>query len=542
MQLPTTLEKTLLPTGDITDFADAIVENCLQGDSFDSHAANCLQDGLLKRLAALDARVGSENMTLEQTHECYKIYLALGLIAASDSSEEDERGVSQKGRLDNGLIAIAQGKAVVAGETLAFSTRMQNLALCELSYTDQFLRSVENRKHVWNELKDRFCQQQWAPPIKDYIIGFCQVLNHGASRKKPEAGPTVIVVGSVKGGVGKSMSALALLSRLGSHSRTALIDMDFSMPTAQFHLNVQTIADALAVRPDEPAHAPKNDKRWVYPTCLDEMSDRSILDQEAAIERAWDSVIPLTKDGQKALVAMPDSISYCARIQREFEDDRAGSNNVIANYIRALGTMRQDAKGYEYVILDMSPGLYGPNGGLLTKLAKTFRTRLVLLSSPRLSDLLTSLYEGCFLAGPGAFNWHKPIHHFANMWDVGKGDRDGHQPYTEQLRTWINHSIDTHFKAISATGQDVTVTSGSQIYAWRMWSLLYQQSLKDARTFRTSSLDYDPKLRHILAPGKGDEDKYYVDLDNPAFKSWGQALAHELDLLSPNREETDATS
>lgn len=488
-----------------TEFAQAIAEIA------SGSQASRLESDLMKRLRKLSDAVNQQlerdsfpKLAFDLVEEHYKVVLGLGLqIACAQSSARKQQKV-----LDATLLAVATGSAS------GFCQWTRDLALTELAYVDQFLITsggCDVRDHLSHTLLSIPVDRQWNPPLRDY-----NEAKLPADRRRTRTdGPTVFLVGSVKGGVGKSLCSAIMLSEFGKKTRTALIDLDSSGPTAQFHFNSPGIASALSLLPSPSKREPRHNREWVYGTsadvfCGEELSG-PVLRQR--VKEAVYSIIAPNGSGGKAkedknryILVLPDSVSVSGRVS---DSMRGGSSQyktaiIVAEMIRKLHREMR----FEKVILDLGPGLSAVNAILLSHLTRHFRTRGVFLSSPRTSDIGTSLYEASWMAAQGEYHWDGPLLHIANMWP------EKYAAYKTQLCTWTNRSIALALRA-GISGQSARTTSAAQILSWRLWSVLYLVSVPkrfEKKRLLLTTLPFDEKVRDFMAPPPSNDQDQFTDV------------------------------
>jgi hypothetical protein len=354
-----------------------------------------------------------------------------------------------------------------------------------------------------NEILDACLQDAWASPIRDYIVNIKQwelrtdwakKLKSKKSNKEKEEPPDqklpqVFAICSVKGGVGKTTTAMGLYgyaSKILGH-RALLIDVDITGPTLQYHLNIPDCTQGISVVPNEKVPFNKKSVVWCYPT-LSNAYEVSKEGKKKDLKSCFLSPEGDEGENESRVVLMPDSPTLCGRLENYWT--RVGESTGLQE---TLDIMLDAAKNkFDYIFLDFSPGLVGRNGSLLRWLCDNYSTRLILLSSTRAPDLATAIYDGTWAGADGEFEWVKPVLLLVNMWE-------GKLNLEELLTTWVETftrlTID---KNLNLKWNETT--SATQIYFWRMWCYLYVHGVKRSfNVIKLDSLERDDKLRQLLS-------------------------------------------
>ena len=471
-----------------------------------------------KIILELDPKIDGGTATEAAFFIYYKAILGFGILAACQVSPDKQKSVLNKTLL-----------AIVRNANGVFSKCAQQLALCELSYVDQHLFENEDQKirsYLFEEICDRLNRGNWAPPIRDYSLGMAMWKpgRRPVATREERKRPHIIAVASVKGGVGKSIIAIALTTYLAKSRKTALLDLDFSGPTAQYHFNIPDVTKALSALPPALSQRESTQCTWNYPTLLDLVEYEGQEEGVEAIASSLDLPISSVTGLKAAAVLLPDSPTYCAQLSKDIE---GGVRHV--KYLRKLDNLFRslcEKRGYENIVLDLRPGLFGVNGEMLRWLCNTYPTQLAVVSSPRGCDVVTSMYEASWLAAEGDFKWSGAIRHFVNMWPEDNGD------LVTCLDAWANRYIREALIA-AFRNQWTSTTSGAQVYSWRLWSYLYLRSIESSRArLQFSYLPYNDLLRDIMTPPLGDDVLFQTDVEEIINTDWFdkhlKPFAHEL--------------
>jgi hypothetical protein len=409
------------------------------------------------------------------------------------------------------------------------------LILSELAYLDQSLATVKLRKILHKKISSPFKEFAESNAYLDYATAWA--LAEDIERSSPKTdkaeGIEVILVGSVKGGVGKTIAAIGLAKYLVEEmhaSRVALVDLDPSGPTLQYNFHVPKVSEALGTNPK---HRPKNraGRPWSYPTFVDLFypapnagTDRLATAKglalnvarppcgnEAKSRKAWSWLSRLS------ITPLPDSLTVTGLFvaTRFFSTfDRAEILEGLDEVIGALPS--PTAGGKTYVIVDLGPGLFGTNGTLFRHITSRYPTSLILLSSPRSFDVANSMYEGIWLSAPSRLRWQRSVLQLLNMWPPRKV-----RPW-RSINDYMGKFIDDYFTAVldddfrSANHASTGVASAKYIMFWRLRSYVYQiafdnveRSAASARTsqrqmkklrYEIKKLPYDKSIWTLLQP------------------------------------------
>jgi len=494
-----------------------------------------------------------KRLSFKEAVTYFKCILGLGIyVAASrDASKQEDR-------LRRTLLRLAHN------ENSECSDEVSRLALCEIAFVDQYLSGRKGRgrkslrETVYAEVAPLMEKDRWAPAIRDYLVGW-QLTWAREDRSYKRLGKTrqkqnLVVVGSVKGGVGKSLIAAALTRYLAKKSRTLLIDLDFSGATAQYLFHIPSVSEALAAMPKGGRNG-KTSPRWVYytfsdvlPWPLDLVMSPSLSREERKSEA--ESLILHPKDAEAIGVCLlPDSPTYCALVSALTHKELDRDDFITG--LEAVLDASADAKhSYKNVIIDLGPGLYGMNGPVLRWLSNQYSTQAIIVSSPRSCDLATSLYESAWLAAQGDFGWRKgkPILHLVNMLPAEQQISSGESDLPEQFACYVDDLANRC--VMSAIRSNTLCDSGSmhtanQVYAWRMWTYLYLVGVPWAQhRLRLHVLPEEPKFRRIQNPMlEGRDDVQFVDShslveDNEWFPYLRSAYEGAVDRKGDGRRGT----
>jgi hypothetical protein len=413
--------------------------------------------------------------------------------------------------------------------------------LCELSYLDQFLGNFDQRKSLYDAIVEHFGKKFAAsPPFLDYFFAWQLVSRIDGLVKESRDGARpkmeVIIVGSVKGGVGKTMTAMAMASYLQKkkNAKVAIVDLDVSGPTMQFNLNVPAVSEAL--RPKVNGWEWGQGSKWVYPTFLDLISD-PLLDSDASKDTLLDK-IPLrafdsgTNPEELSVVLLPDSLTVTGM-------------HVASRYFNTLERVdvlqasrkifSQLATDHDYAIVDLGPGLFGTNGTMITWIVRNFWTSLVLVSSPRTFDVANSLYEGSWLSAKGYLPWKRNVLQLLNMWPNAK--RSVNDVMSIAINGGFRSILDTNLRPSNELSGANWPLSSDFITFWRLRSFLYKiaidvaeenmprlQSQINKLRFEIQTLPYSDKMRTISYAGDSSAGAIdFSDLRENA-KDWYESL------------------
>jgi hypothetical protein len=409
----------------------------------------------------------------------FKILLALSLLIARNDKQR------QKALLETSLL-----KALTNGRP---QDNITNMVLCELSYLDQFLGTFPLRESLYDSISGLLAEFPDSSAFIDYVEGW-QLLKlirqNLAEPAQKDRTFEIFLVGSVKGGVGKSVAAMALAQYLlDRDARVVLIDLDASGPTVQYNFNVPEVGRALSLKPRRSAGAPK----WPYPTLADFILDPS-MDGEPDLDRI---LLEVSGYDQKrfSVALIPDSptitgIEITAKYFNSLEWPK-----ILIPLNRLLHHIRE--KGYDRVILDLGPGLFGTNGAVFSSLMAKYRTSLVLMSSPRSFDIASSLYDGFWLGAETSLRWERPILQLLNFWPRELGSI--HEEF-KTLTDKYYYSIFNKDFAIGEPPTNVQTSSGMHILFWRLRSYLYHLALSErgSSPILIEPLHYDQDVREVV--------------------------------------------
>jgi MinD-like ATPase involved in chromosome partitioning or flagellar assembly len=428
----------------------------------------------------------------------FKVILGLSLLIACESEQR------QDGRLTESFLRILDKIDTKSVR----SRQLLYLILCELTYLDQFLRDPDIRQKLHGILIDRFKIFPDSPSFKDYDTGWRlsemnERLVSGRSNAADKAEDLeIILVGSVKGGVGKTLISIALAHALldRKDARIALLDMDSSGPTLQYNLDIPAVSQGLSTAPrsrDDP-----DAREWSYPTFAE-------LIRPIENAPAQNVLLPVNDSNGKnqprlRAVVLPDSPTVTGTtVAPKYFNPLESSKPILA--IAELIKRRRDRGrntppfNFNYLIIDLGPGLFGTNGLLFSWLTSRYQTSLLLVSSPRAFDLATTLYESVWLSAPKYMQWKRPILQFLNMWP----DKD------KTVQTMLNEKTnDTLAKVLRP---EPGISSTDYIMFWRLREYLYVEAVRMAsgditteageqlgERYNIKPLCYDDQLRGLL--------------------------------------------
>lgn len=456
----------------------------------------------------------------------FKVILAISLLICCHRSANAQEPDEQRPLLESSLIA--------ALHNVKLHKYLTNFILCELSYLDQFLQRYRTREFVYESIKSLRIDFPNSSSFVDYDLGWKFLNQIRDDVLKDEAGEIpsagthdkdfqVLLVSSVKGGVGKSTVALALAQYLvdRDNSKVALLDLDASGPTLQYNLNIPDVMDGLSLKPQHSANEPK----WPYPTFADAIID---VDRDKPLEAAQLDALLLSGSGhnfnksdQIAAVLLPDSPTVTT-IQ---VTSKYFNNNEWADILIPLKRLMDHirAREYKYVVLDLGPGLFGTNGALFSSLMAKYSTSLILMSSPRTFDIASALYEGFWLGAETSLPWQRQILQLLNFWP--EEDKDINSRFDALINKYYLSAFDRDFDGVKGD-----FTSGKSILFWRLRSYLYKLAIEQnaASPIIMRPLQYDKKLRAKLGSnGAGTldfknlrESTWYKQDFVPAVKDW----------------------
>jgi hypothetical protein len=410
------------------------------------------------------------------------------------------------------------------------------LILCELAYLDQYLASFELRERLHTEMKQHLDQHIYAPSpiLMDYdaawrLLAFIrQTLlqyhdNKVDARLKLKSNVfQVTAVGSVKGGVGKSITAISLANFLLENdpdSRIALIDLDVSGPTLQFNLNISDIATALGTNPDR---AVNDSYVWPYPTILDVDTVSHSASPSLFLQPANFGDQTLIGDpGRISVLTLPDSLTVTGTHVGTQYFERLANINILGALETIFDALMRQPFNVNHVVLDFGPGVFGTNGTLFKWLSDNYPTSLILMCSPRSFDIANSLYEGIWLSAKDFLPWHRNVLQMLNMWDPKEWKIGASKATETELDNIMANYINQYFDEVvtndfsSPSDPSAKISSGKYIMFWRLRSYLYKIAMDQAegeigRTrssinplrYEIKTLPYDQDIRTLLHPSE----------------------------------------
>jgi hypothetical protein len=462
-----------------------------------------LRDTLLQSLATIDGKTqgapqndDARQMNLSLHRHATLLAMCLLISASPEKTHKDD--------LDDSLIMLSQRKPVKlkSGKNYTAVPETADASNFHLSYLDQFV-SPEGRKTINNQLR-KLTQQQVAayPPIFDYRYAWQQMEDFdrifqriGIPSQHQASKPNVYMFMSVKGGVGKTSTALAFATYLlERQKKCGIFDLDFSGPSLQFHLDIREISPELRLGNQPRALT----GAWVYPCFYDLLEEtrrssaqreshiQPILNGRSAAEQSERSEAELN---YPALV-LPDSPTINSVLSQKWDSPK-GREELIPAIRRALGAFV--AAGVEHVAIDMRPGLYGANGFFLRYISACYPTRLILMGTPRLSDFATSVYECSWLSASREFKWAGPTEYVINLWN-----RKRVAEFPPELDEWADDCV----KATTEVDHESALpkTSGLHIHAQRIWPYFYYRAelpRTASRRVNISVLGSEKKVREL---------------------------------------------
>lgn len=440
------------------DFATTIAESAVTSD-WECMAAKLSQ--VRQRVVGIPPTA----VDVSTIHTLFKAQLGLGIIVAClDETKQAEL-------IETAFLEPLRSQ----GNSKTLDKR---LLLLELAYLDQHIKRTI-RFHVYDEIQ-RLCQADpWSPAIRDYLLAW-EMLRRGpdiakATPTRKRQAPNVFVVASAKGGVGKSIVAAALLTYLAEEKleSTAIVDLDSSGPSTQFYFDIPGITKAI---PLLPSHEPASNSKWCYSSFLDicEAASSSSSSPAELAEVINNSIYQLGREDNRAAVVLPDSLTFSAELDT-LSIVEAGRVEILLALRTLLDTLSgatsTTGNRYKNVIIDFRAGLYGSNGIVFRSLCRKFPCSAIIVSSPRATDFTTCLYESTWLSAAGEFEWEGLVTNLVNMWPSTECS-DFWSTVDRWADVWLSTAI-----AASLTKGEPSLSSGAQIYAWRIWSYLYHRGL-----------------------------------------------------------------
>jgi hypothetical protein len=401
----------------------------------------------------------------------------------------------QKKLLDKVLAALSDIKLApnASDAPLDNGRLVLEFIINELSYAEQFLNTYELRSNLFMRLQEPIDKIPRSHTVRDYTDGW-EMLKEFHRPQEPRnselAAFEVILVGSMKGGVGKSLVSIALANyyteqgSAPSEGATCLIDLDVLGPTLQFSLNLRKVAEGLQVKSSGGGEGPTN---WPYPTFLDLLERANDTSNTMPMPDVSTICLdyPLNNRSVKVVV-LPDSPTVTSTHIADLFFKTVARIQFLEAIKHLLDSLKK--ANFRRVIIDLAPGLYGTNGLLFHWLTAQYPTSLVLVSSPRSFDIGSSLYEGFWLSPKEFLPWHRPILHLLNMRDeleMSAGSDVLLRSYVDNI---LNQVISHDFR------ESIEMpTSGQYVLFWRLRSYLYKIALDcvQAREFRRQ---YDIQL------------------------------------------------
>jgi hypothetical protein len=421
---------------------------------------------------------------------------AMGILAA-----HQPESASQKDRLTT-LLSWVRGTE---------GPLPRHVVASELTYIDQYLRG-DVRQWLYKQIT-ALKVEGLTPSIADYLkasqqTSRLQQLLEVVQPQPSADGINVYFICSAKGGVGKSLTALALLHFLCEKqdgcNQVAIMDLDTSGPTLQFTLDVPEVSRWHSMPPlnQEIEGRPS----WWYWSLLDVLGSVEKGIPHVKEKAARNSILQTSDGVQASVVLLPDSPTYAA-IVSEYWERELGREHVLDAIANVLG--RLVVSGHKHVIFDCRPGLFGANGFLLRWVSQNFPTYLLVMSSPNAADIGTTLYEALWIAAAGVFRWNCKPYFLVNMWP----DKELFATMDKWADKYAQMAVD------ASKSRDFTqTTSASQIYASRMWSYLYWRALMSTAPLRVASLREEVSLRHVLDPP--DDGRFAFRWEKLVKSSW----------------------
>lgn len=450
-------------------------------------------------------------------HQLRKAVLGIGIhVAAQSSDEEQHRSLE----LTFGHLLDPRNSGTAESHRTA-------LLCTELAYLDQFVGET-TRLAIRERFGPMLESHQWSPAIRDYLEAWTMLdrgnrLDAVTGRPVEKKGrPRLVIVMSQKGGTGKTLLATSALQYFLSAGRTcAYVDLDASGPTAQYTFNISQVREGMAGVPRDAAYG---GSQWCYPTFLDvlKVADRPEPSHAAKARDAAANVILDDCDSGALCVVLPDSPTFCAKVAARWDDD-SGRVAIQAALDGCMDALLQ--RGCQNVVIDMGPGLYGTNAMVIRWASKYHATVPVVLTSPRASDIATSMYETPWLSAGYEFDWAAPLLHVVNRWHYPE-DREP----LDRVCTWAEDAIVQLVDASSTSAYD-NVTSASQIHGWRYWPMLYVRSLSGRRELAPGDqvikfLPEDSAIREVFSPSTEGATPFSADITALKNSDWYQKIVH----------------
>jgi hypothetical protein len=458
----------------------------------DARLKDELSDILLDRLARIDAH---NKDAMQMKLHLHTALLALCLLTSALSES------SQAEYLKRVLVPLSQGTPV-PGHEFVPSDSTSEATNFHLSYLDQFVSS-DGRKIIHGALA-RLSPDKVAayPPIYDYKHAWDQMKAYDKLFKKlgkeNRPKPTVYMFMSVKGGVGKTSAALGLATCLLKNGESCgILDLDFSGPSLQFHLDIPKISEALNF-----ASKKESSTTWAYPTFYDLTESNLKFKQKplGALVLTGEGVPSKPERGEDDLhypvLVLPDSPTLNSVLSQKW-DSPDGRRKLLPAIETALESFAEN--GVENVAIDMRPGLYGANGLFLRFISSHYPTYLILIGTPRLSDFATAVYECSWLSASDEFQWAGPTQYVVNMWNAAKSE---YPKPLEAIDAWADRCISAAFAYNDGSHQHdrPAQSSGLHIHATRIWPYYYYRAdlpRTSERKVNISVLPSDDDVREL---------------------------------------------